>query len=268
MEFVTRYARIFFLSELADCRNRSANSVVKFNGFSHCLVRRVHAVYVFEFVQNFQAHLIDVTFKAMVVGLERHIEYADEKLVVVNEAKQLEMLDRSVHFAASFARKKRGQESVTALDTAFEQRFCKAAEERAEIVRCDVNRTRARRAQSHAYAVVEIEQHFGNVIARVPQSKFAVLFDSLLHEFVVGFLQKVFKVKQVFEIPHNLLLFFRINPYCFGKTFADKRRISAKRHYATKFAQCVYIVTHWRFVVHILFINIIEFCLFILKIPI
>ena len=117
------------------------------------------------------------------------------------------MLNRSVHLAASLARKKRRQEAVAAFDAAFEQRFCKSANERAEIIGCDVHRTRSRRAKSHAEAVVEIEQHFGHVIARVAQRDFAVFFDRLLNQLVVGFLQEIFKVEQMFQVSHIFLLF-------------------------------------------------------------
>ena len=208
VEFVTRDTRILFLPEFSDCRDGSANSVMQFDGFSHSLVGSVNAVNVFEFVQNFKTNLVDVAFKAVFVGFERHIENADEKLVVVHKAQKLEMFDCSVHLAASFARKQCRQKSVPALDASFEQRFCKSANEGAEIVGCDVHRPRARRAQSYADAVVEVEQHFGDVITRVAERKFAVFFDCLLNKLVVGFLQKVFKVKQVFEIPHIFLLFY------------------------------------------------------------
>ena len=133
----------------------------------------------------------------MLVGLERHIENAHEELVVVNELQKLEMLDGAVHLTARFSREQRGQKSVTALYAPFEQRLGVSANERTQIVRCDIHRSGTRRAQSYAYAVVEIEQHFGYVIASVSECKFAVFLNRFFDKLVVGFRQKVLEVKQV-----------------------------------------------------------------------
>ena len=135
----------------------------------------------------------------IVRDLEGHIEEGHEKLLVVHEVQQLEVLERAVHLRAGLRRQQGGQEVVAPLDAALEQRLAVVADEVGHVVRRDVQRSRQRRAQPHREAVAGVEQHLGHVVAGVGQ-RVLPLGTRLLHERVVRALEQLFKFVKILQV--------------------------------------------------------------------
>ena len=196
---VARDARVFLLAELADLGQDAADLVVFGHRLAQRVVRHVHAVDRVQRLEHLAPELVDIVAHGIVRDLEGHVEEGDEKLLIVHEVQQLEVLERAVHLRAGLRRQQGGQEVVAPLDAALEQRLAVVADEVRHVVRRDVQRPRQRRAQTHRKAVAGVEQHLGHVVAGVGQ-RVLPLGTRLLHERVVRALEQLFKFVKILQV--------------------------------------------------------------------
>ena len=192
-------ARVFLLAQLADLGQDAADLVVLGHGLAQRVVRHVHAVDLMQRLEHLAPELVDIVAHGIVRDLEGHVEEGDEKLLIVHEVQQLEVLERAVHLRAGLRRQQGGQEVIAPLDAALEQRLAVVADEVGHVVRRDVQRSRQRRAQPHREAVAGVEQHLGHVVAGVGQ-RVLPLGTRLLHERVVRALEQLFKFVEILQV--------------------------------------------------------------------
>ena len=126
---VARDARVFLLAELTDLSQDAADLVVLGDRLAQRIVRHVHAVDLLQRREHLTPELINVVAHGVFRDLEGHIEKGHEKLLVVHEPQQLEVLKRAVHLRTRLRPHQTGQKVVAALDAALQQRLAVVADE-------------------------------------------------------------------------------------------------------------------------------------------
>ena len=212
MELVACNGSIIELAQLADLADDAADLVVFLHRLADGGVGRVDPVALFHHVEQADAHLLDILANGVILHLEGHIGVRDEEVRLFVELEYFEMLVKAVHHRAGVHACKTIEEVVASLHTALKQGAGKLAGVVRHIVGRHVDRTGPRCAQTHGETVVQIEQYLGNVEAGIADGKLALRL-CLLYQFVVGFIEELFKVDQMLEILQMVHLFSFFLPW-------------------------------------------------------
>ena len=148
-------------------------------------------------------HLLDIVADGIVNHLVRHIAVRHKEIGLFVHFEQLKVLIEAVHHGARVNPCKPVQEVEAALDASFHQSTCKLAGIVGHIVCCNVHTARARCAQPDREALPHIQQHFGDMEARIPDGKASVCF-CLLDKLVVCIVEKIFKENQMLQISQTV----------------------------------------------------------------
>ena len=199
MVLIPRDAGIFLLTELPDLREDAADLVVLGDRLAQRVVGDIRAVDLVQRVQHLELKLLDVVADGVFGHLEGHVDERDEERVVLDDADQLEMLQRAVHLRARLGAHDGGEEVVPAFDAALQNGFAVVADEIRHVVGRNVQRAGERRAQTHGKAVAGVEQHLRHVIARVAHGVHPP-GAGLLHEGVVRAFEQLLEFVEMFQV--------------------------------------------------------------------
>ena len=210
VELVARDGRVVLLAQLADLGDDAADLVVLLHRLADGRVRGVDPVALFHHVKQPDAHLLDILADGVILHLKGHVGVRDKKVGLFVELEYLKVLVEAVHHRAGVHTGETVEEVVAALHAALEQGAGELAGVVRHVVGRHVDRTGPRRAQAHGETVVQIEQYLGNVEAGIADGELALRL-CLLYQFVVRFVEELFKVDQMLEILQMVHLF----SYCF-----------------------------------------------------
>ena len=156
--------------------------------------------------------LLGVVVDAVLVLLERNVREADEEIGVLDHFHVAQMLLETARNGAGFRCHLRIEEVEAAFERALEQAAAVMAGAAGHVVCSDIRRGAFWCSQTNREAAGQVQQHFRHEVAGVTQRLLAFRL-CLANQLVVGFLQKVFKCDQVFQVSHVQapLVFFAFN---------------------------------------------------------
>ena len=125
-----------------------------------------------------------------------------ERLVLYG-MEQFEMLFHTLHGGAGLDAEQGVEVVVAALDGALQNGTDVRAVTVGHVVGSYVGRRAVGCTQTTGEATGQVQQNFGNIVAVVTKCSISVCY-GLLHELVVGFLQKIFEIDQMLEILHSI----------------------------------------------------------------
>ena len=114
---------------------------------------------------------------------------------------QLHILHGAVHHGAAVRRDDAVGEVEAALDGALQEGAARLTEEVCHIIGRDIDGTGVRGREADGDAVPQVQKRLRHVLAGVGDADLPILL-RLLDERVVGLLQELFKIGQMFQISH------------------------------------------------------------------
>ena len=199
MEFISRERRILKLPVRADSGNDAAQLVVLFDCLQQRVVGHVHAVDLAQLVQHVVLQLPLIVLQRVIFGYKGGIDVAHEELFVIllHKVQHLEVFMGAVHHTAGLGADQRVEEVIAALNGAFQQTAGIHTGLLAHVVGGDGDVRDARRAHTHREAAVEVQKHFGHVIAGVTQ-RLLPFGERFVHEFVFDVAEQALEKYAVF----------------------------------------------------------------------
>jgi hypothetical protein len=202
-ELEARDGGLLELAEAADLGHDAAEFVVLADGGADGLVGGVGAVGLAQGVEHVLLQLQAVVLVGRAALFVRHVDERAEELGVLDDGHHLQVLLEAAGDGAGLGRHLGVEEVVAALERPLEKTPPVAAGAVGHVVRRDVRRRAARRAQTDGEAARQVEQHLRHEIAGIAEGEPPLLL-CLPHELVVDLLQQVFKVDEMLQIFHDL----------------------------------------------------------------
>ena len=203
MELIAGDARLIAFAEIADRTDQAADAVVILHRLADRGVRDVDAVLLLQRLEDVVLALQHSEIHVVLGVLEGdlHVFVEEVRIVLAHRVQQLHVLHGAVHHGTAVRRDDAVGKVEAALDSALEQRTARLTQEVRHIIGGDVDRPGVRRGQADRNRPIEIQQRLRHVLAGVGNADFSVRF-CLLNESVVGLLQKILEILQVFQISH------------------------------------------------------------------
>ena len=199
MELIAGDGGIVQLAVVANLSDEAADLVVPGHRVPDGLVRGVDAEILPEGLENLPGQLLPQMLHAVLVVRAGGVQVAPEEILLVRVAdpQQLHVLRAPVHALAHVHARHGVQELVAALQSPLQQGTGVLAGGVGHVVGGHLHGAGTGRAQPHREAALQVEQYLGHVIAGVTQGQTAVRL-GLTHQLVVGVVQQLFKVVEMF----------------------------------------------------------------------
>ena len=200
MEFIAGDHGIVRLAHIADLLHDGADLVVILDGLLHGRLGGVDTQ-ILQAVQNFlQLHFIVVEVGG--VALDGSVDDVCDERMILNGMEQFEVLFHTLHGGAGLDAEQGVEVVVAAFNGTLQNGTDIGAVTVGHVVGSYVGRRAVGCTQTTGEATGQVQQNFGNIVAVVTKCSISVCY-GLLHELVVGFLQKIFEIDQMLEILHS-----------------------------------------------------------------
>ena len=202
VEFIARDDGVFRLTHGVDLRHDAADLVELLNSLAQVGLRKVHAVDLFERLKDLLLDLAAVVAR-MPLGLaQRHVEICAEEFLVRDQLAVFKILLHAVHRRAALLPDERGDKVVAALERALEDALGVWTRAVGHVIGGHVGVGAVRRAQTHAKALVRIQQNL-RYVRTVPCQRQPPVPTGGLNQVVVCLLQQVLEIDQMLQVSHS-----------------------------------------------------------------
>lgn len=202
MEFIARDDGVFRLTHGVDLRHDAADLVELLDSLAQVCLRKVHAVDLFERLEDLLLDLAAVVARVPLGLAQRHIEIRAEEFLVRDQLAVFKILLHAVHRRAAFLPDERGNKVVAALERALEDALGVRTRAVGHIIGGHVGVGAVRRAQTHAKALVRIQQNL-RYVRTVPCQRQPPVLAGGLNQVVVCLLQQVLEIDQMLQVSHS-----------------------------------------------------------------
>ena len=202
MEFIARDDGVFRLAHGVDLRHDAADLVELLDGAAQVGLGKVHAVDLFERLEDLLLDLAAVVARVPLGLAQRHIEIRAEEFLVRDQLAVFKILLHAVHRRAALLPDERGDKVVAALERALEDALGVRTRAVGHIIGGHVGVGAVRRAQTHAKALVRIQQNL-RYVRTVPCQRQPPVPTGGLNQVVVCLLQQVLEIDQMLQVSHS-----------------------------------------------------------------
>ena len=202
VELIPRDDGVVRHAQLVHLRDDAAHLVELLDGLAQLFLREVHAVDLFERLDDLLLDLAAVVARVPLGLAQRHVEIRAEELVVRDQLAVFKILLHAVHRRAALLPDERGDKVVAALKRTLEDALGVRARAVGHVVGGHVGVRAVRRAQTHAKAVVRIQQNL-RYVRTVPCQRQPPILAGVLNQVVVCLLQQVLKIDQMLQVSHS-----------------------------------------------------------------